>query len=40
MFSGLNDSISLTVMAAAMVMVLLSCLLLLAVTLLRRGPRN
>jgi putative spermidine/putrescine transport system permease protein len=39
MFSGLNDSISLTVMAAAMVMVLLSCLLLLAVTLLRRTPR-
>lgn len=36
MFSGLNDSISLTIMAAAMVMVLLSALLLLAVTLLRR----
>ncbi|MCI0754111.1 ABC transporter permease [Teichococcus vastitatis] len=36
MFSGLNDSISLTIMAAAMVLVLLSALLLLAVTLLRR----
>ena len=40
MFSGLNDSISLTVMAAAMVMVLLSCLLLLAVTLLRRPAKG
>jgi putative spermidine/putrescine transport system permease protein len=40
MFSGLNDSISLTVMAAAMVMVVLSTLLLLAVTLLRRTPRT
>jgi len=37
MFSGLNDSISLTIMAAAMVLVLISLLLLLAVTLLRRG---
>jgi putative spermidine/putrescine transport system permease protein len=37
MFSGLNDSISLTIMAAAMVLVLISALLLLAVTLLRRG---
>ncbi|MXP62524.1 ABC transporter permease [Roseomonas sp. M0104] len=36
MFSGLNDQLSLTIMAAAMVMVLLSVLLLLAVTLLRR----
>lgn len=36
MFSGLNDSISLTIMAAAMVLVLISALLLLAVTLLRR----
>ncbi|WP_245906279.1 ABC transporter permease [Pseudoroseomonas aestuarii] len=38
MFSGLNDSISLTIMAAAMVLVLISGLMLLAVTLLRR-PR-
>ncbi|WP_419900566.1 ABC transporter permease [Roseomonas sp. USHLN139] len=36
MFSGLNDSISLTIMAAAMVLVLISGLLLLAVTLLKR----
>jgi putative spermidine/putrescine transport system permease protein len=36
MFSGLNDQISLTVMAAASVRVLLSVLLLLAVTWLRR----
>ncbi|EHL95757.1 ABC transporter, permease protein [Acetobacteraceae bacterium AT-5844] len=40
MFSGMSDSISLTVMAAAMVMVILSCLLLLAVTLLRRKPKE
>ncbi|MDQ1078407.1 ABC transporter permease [Pseudoroseomonas cervicalis] len=36
MFSGLNDSISLTIMAAAMILVLISVLLLVAVTLLRR----
>jgi putative spermidine/putrescine transport system permease protein len=36
MFSGMSDSISLTIMAAAMVLVVLSGLLLLAVTLLKR----
>ena len=36
MFSGLNDQISLTIMAAASLLILLSVLLLLAVTWLRR----
>jgi putative spermidine/putrescine transport system permease protein len=39
MFSGLNDQISLTVMAAATLLVVLSVLLLAVATLLRRPPR-